>query len=300
MTRALIASTRGPERSFASAVLPSSSSAGHLLAQYSARLGSTLLRHRAEIAERASRVEAELASRIKSEFIANISHELRTPLNSIIGFSKILKDAGGAPLPPEEIDEYSRFIFDSASGLLDIINDVILISKIQSGTFALRLESVDAQELAAACASQARREAEASGKRFVEAIEPGLPAVEADMEQLGSVLRRLLRNALTFTGEGGRVALIARRGPGACVLISVSDTGCGMTGEQIETALAQFGQNDSRLDRAHGGTGLGLPVVRALVELHGGELILNSEPGAGTDAVVKLPAARGAAAGGEG
>jgi two-component system, cell cycle sensor histidine kinase PleC len=297
MTRALIASTEGLERSFASAVLPSGGSAGQLLAQYSARLGSTLLRHRAEIAERASRVEAEMASRVKSEFIANISHELRTPLNSIIGFSKILKDDGGAPLNQDQIGEYSRFIFDSASGLLDIINDIILISKIQSGKFDLALQKLDIEELAGACANRARAQAQAQGKQFVEAIEPDLPLVEADAEHLKSVLHRLLQNAVTFTDAGGRIALIARRGPHGSVLVSVSDTGCGMTAEQIETALAHFGQNDHRLDRGHGGTGLGLPIARALVALHGGELILNSAPGVGTDAIVKLPAARAAAAG---
>lgn len=292
MTRALIASSEGLESSFASAVLPSKGSAGELLAQYSARLGSALLHHRAEIAERASRVEAEMASRVKSEFIANISHELRTPLNSIIGFSKILRDAGHAPLNQEQIGEYSRFIFDSASGLLNIINDIILISKMQSGKFELALESIDLEELAGACANRAQIEAKAQGKRFVEAIEPNLPPVEADAEHLRSVLYRLLQNALAFTGSGGRIALVARRGPRETILISVSDTGCGMSAKQIETALAQFGQNDHRLDRSHGGTGLGLPIARALVALHGGELILNSTPGVGTDAIVRLPAAR--------
>ena len=295
MTRALMAPAQGLERSFADAVLPPGGSAGQLLARYSARLGSTLLRHRAEIAERASRVEAEMASRVKSEFIANISHELRTPLNSIIGFSKILKEGGGAPLNQEQIGEYSRFIFDSANALLDVVNDVILISKIQSGTFGLALETLDIAELAGACANRAR--AQARDKQFVEAIEPDLPAVEADAGQLKGVLDRLLRNAVTFTGAGGRIALIARRGPRDSVLVSVSDTGCGMTAEQIETALAQFGQNDRRLNRGHGGTGLGLPIARALVILHGGELILNSTPGVGTDAIVKLPAARSAPGG---
>lgn len=291
MTRALTTSTRGPERSFASAVLPSTGSAGQLLAQYSTRLGSTLLRHRAEIAERASRVEAEMASRVKSEFIANISHELRTPLNSIIGFSRILKDAGSTPLEPAQIGEYSRFIFNSASGLLDIINDIILISKIQSGKFDLTLESMDVEELAGACANWARSAAQKEGRSFVEAIEPNLPPIEADAGHLKSVLYRLLSNAITFTQAGGRIALIARRGPAGSVLISVSDTGSGMTRDQIETALAHFGQNEHSLDRTHGGTGLGLPITKALVELHGGELILNSTPGVGTDAIVKLAGA---------
>lgn len=291
MTRALISSTEGIQRSFAGAVMPRSGSAGQLLSQYSLRLGSTLLRHRAEHAERASRIEAELASKVKSEFIANISHELRTPLNSIIGFSKILKDTGGASLEAAQVGEYSSFIFESASGLLSVINDIILISKIQSGKFELAREILEPDEIASACAHWARGQAESSGRRFVEAIDPATPPFEADPGQIKDVIMRLLRNALTFTGENGRIALIARPAPGGGAIICVSDTGVGMTAEQIDTALVQFGQADHSLDRGHGGTGLGLPIAKAITELHGGELLLHSEPGVGTNVILSFPRA---------
>lgn len=295
MTRVQFAANEGTERSFASAVLPRTGSAGQLLGLYSSRLGSMLLRHRTELAERASRVEAELASKVKSEFIANISHELRTPLNSIIGFSKILKDGGTAPLEPAQIAEYATFIHDSATSLLAIINDIILISKIQSGKLDLRLEQVEVDELLHACAHWAETETEGTGKTFVEAVDKDLAAVEVDTEQIKNVLIRLLRNAITFTPEGGRIALIAKPGPQHSLMISVSDTGIGMTAAQIETALTQFGQNDQRLDRTHGGTGLGLSIAKAVVELHGGQLVLDSKPGVGTNAIVLLPCADGTA-----
>ena len=289
MTRALIASREGIERSFSGAVLPRTGSAGQLLAQYSVRLGSTLLRHRTEIAERASRIEAEVASRVKSEFIANISHELRTPLNSIMGFSKILRDSGAAPLEADQIAEYSNFIFESADGLLNVVNDVIVISKIQSGKFGLTKEGIDPDELIRTCGHWARPQIEGTGKTFVEVVDPDLPQVEADAEQIKNVLQRLLRNAVIFTREGGRIALAAKAGPHGQLILSVSDTGIGMSAEEVEIALSQFGQNDQSLNREHGGTGLGLPIARAIVELHGGKLMVQSEPGVGTDVIVLLP-----------
>lgn len=296
MTRALLSANQGIERSFASAVLPGRGSSGQLLAQYSIRLGSALLRHRAELAERATRIEAETANKIKSEFIANISHELRTPLNSIIGFSKILKDNGGAPLEPTQIAEYSNFIFDSAEGLLSVVNDVIILSKIQSGKLDLHREPLEVEELVHACANWANAEIGGPAKTLMCSVEPNLAHIAADAAYVKDVLMRLLRNAITFTPDGGRIALIAKPGPGQSVMISVSDTGIGMTADQIEVALTQFGQNSQQLDRDHGGTGLGLPICRAVVELHGGRLMLRSEPEVGTDAIILLPMHKGGTA----
>lgn len=291
MSRALLASTEGTERSFATAIVPRPGSAGQLLGQYSTRLGSTLLRHRTEIAERATRVEAELASKVKSEFIANISHELRTPLNSIIGFSKIMRDMGTTTLEPAQIAEYSTFIHESAGGLLSIINDIILISKIQSGKLDLRLEHMEFDEIATVCAHWAETEIEGTGKTFLQAADSDLPIVEVDMEQIKNVLIRLIRNAITFTGDDGRIALVAKQGPERSLMISVSDNGFGMSAEQIDVAMTQFGQNDQNLDRHHGGTGLGLSISKAIIGLHGGLLMLRSTPGKGTDAIVMLPRA---------
>ncbi|GAB4241347.1 MAG: hypothetical protein Kow0032_29360 [Methyloligellaceae bacterium] len=292
-------SQEGTERSFAGAVLPRTGGAGTLLAQYSMRLGSALMRHRTELAERASRVEAELASKVKSEFIANMSHELRTPLNSIIGFSKIMASAGSAPLEAGQVAEYSQFICQSAENLLGVLNDVITVSKLQSGKFDLRMELVDADELVCACGPWAEAAAEAAGVKFMIASDPDLPPVRADPAQMKDVITRLLKNAVTFPPAGGRVALIARRAPGDRLMICVSDTGIGMSGEEIKTALAPFGQVDHARDRENGGTGLGLTIAQAVVALHGGVLEMHSKKGEGSDVVVLLPAAACAAAPGE-
>lgn len=267
-----------------------------MLAEYSLRLGAALLRHRAEVAERASRVEAELASQVKSEFIANISHELRTPLNSILGFSKMLRAAEATPVEAGQVAEYAGFINDSAARLLNLVNDVITISKIQSGQLEIDIDDVYADELSETVARWARGHMGDKPLHLIEKVEDGLPPVRGGFEELQSVLIRLARNAIAFTQEGGTVALIAKRAPGGRVLMAVSDTGVGMTPEAIALALKPFGRADTRLDRAHEGAGLGLPIAKALVELQGGTLMLTSRPGVGTDAVVLMPASGGAAA----
>jgi signal transduction histidine kinase len=217
---------------------------------------------------------------------------LRTPLNAIIGFSKIIKEAERAPLDAAKLAEYSGFIFDSANGLLGIVNDIIAISKLQSGTLHLESEPVDADRLVRSCASWALTEIGASGKRLTCTSDDNLPFIDADPEHLKQVLMRLLSNAITFTPEGGHIVLAARTGPGHSVILSVSDTGIGMSAEQMEDAMRPFGQNDRRLARDHGGTGLGLPISKAVVEQMGGSLLLRSTLDKGTDAVVMLPASR--------
>lgn len=270
------------------AVVPKKGHAGTLLADYSLRIGDAVLRHRAEIAERASRVEAELASKVKSEFIANVSHEFRTPLNAILGFAGLLKGPTLADREAAQIVEYALYIHDAAETLLAIVNDVITVSKIQSGKLDLTMERFYLDELLESCGAWTRSQIDQVDLRFVERLDDDLPEIRADMAQLKNVLERLLSNAITFTPDGGSVALFARRISGGHVLISVSDTGIGMSPEEIEIALKPFGQVDTRFDRGHGGAGLGLTIARLLIELQGGSLQIASKKGVGTDAVVIL------------
>jgi signal transduction histidine kinase len=289
MTHASLSRTGNINSTYAGAIAPRVGSAGGLLAQYSMRLGDTILRHRAEIAERASRIDAELASQIKTDFIANISHELRTPLHSILGFSKMLNGIEATPLEPVQIAEYADFIHGSAENLLSIVNDVITISKLQSGKLALAMDHIEVDELLPECASWAQSQTELAGLRFLTLIDEDLPLIWADHGHLKDVLKRLLTNAIRFTPAGGTIALAAKLRTNGTIMICVSDNGVGMTSSEIAEALTVFGQVDSRLDRQNEGTGLGLPISKALVELQGGTFSLISKKSEGTHAVLQFP-----------
>lgn len=289
MSLAAHSQSRNLNRTYAGAIAPRAGAAGSLLAQYSYRLGDTILRHRAEVAERASRINAELASQVKSDFITNISHELRTPLHSILGFSKMLKGVESAALEPAQIAEYADYILGSAENLLAIVNNVITISKLQSGKLALTLDHVEMDVLLPDCISWAQAQAEQTGLRFVTMIDKGLPLLWVDHLYLKNVLMRLLTNAIHFTPAGGTIALAAKLRSDGKIMICVSDTGAGMTSEEITEALTVFGQVDNRHDREHEGTGLGLPISKALVEAQGGTFLLISKKGEGTHAVLQFP-----------
>lgn len=273
------------------AVAPRAGAVGSLLSQYSHRLGDTLIRHRAELAERASRVEAELANKVKSEFIANISHELRTPLNSILGFSKMLKEVENTPLQPEQVSEYAEFILGSATNLLSVVNDVITVSKLQSHKFGVDVDRVDVDEVLRTCIPACETRAQTSDIRFIAKVSESLPLVNADAEHLGGTIGRMLDNAFRFTPQGGAVALTVREAAMNKVLFCISDNGIGMTQEEVAVALTEFGQIDNRLDREHEGTGLGLPIAKALTELQGGEFIVRSEKDKGTHVLMLFPIA---------
>jgi PAS domain S-box-containing protein len=235
---------------------------------------------------------AEAANRSKSEFLANISHELRTPLNAIIGFSEMMRDEIFGPVGAPQYSAYLRDVIDSAHHLLEIINDILDVAKAEAG-------KLDLDELAFPVARLARvagrlvEERAARGELRLEFDVPeDLPQVVGDERKLKQVLINLLTNAIKFTPAGGEIMLRSRLALDGDLLVEVADTGIGIAPEDIPTALSPFGQVDGKLSRKYEGTGLGLPLSRALVELHGGSLSILSDLGRGTTVTVRLPSAR--------
>ena len=268
---------------------PTKARSASLINDYSSLLGEAVLRHRTRTAEHAARIEAELASRVKSEFIANMSHELRTPLNTVIGFSKLISEQERRRLPDEEIVEYANLIRDAASHLLAVINDILDISKIQSGKYTLEKRDVQLDEILVACLSSFRLLAQETRVNLVSSISPSLPSIRADGVKLRQIFTNLISNAIKFTPESGTVTVEARQLPDGRIAAMVTDNGIGMTDQELQVALTPFGQVDGSRTRWREGTGLGLPIAKSLVELHGGELKVSSKKNKGTEVWVMLP-----------
>jgi len=259
-----------------------------LLSLYSADLGNLISRHRAEKALRAAAVESAFANRAKSEFIANMSHELRTPLNAIIGFSGIIERLPPVPENEKTID-YAGHISRAGTHLLDVINDILDISKIESGNFELSCDDLSIYDVASAAAELVRPRILEKKQRLDVLVPDRLPAVYADNRRIKQVLINLLSNAHKFTPEGGRVCLVATH-DAAGVTVAVTDTGHGMTPEQVRGALKPFVQVKSQYTRDQEGTGLGLPIAKALIEMHGGRFLVSSELEKGTTVAFTLAA----------
>jgi PAS domain S-box-containing protein len=231
---------------------------------------------------------AELANRAKSEFLANMSHELRTPLNAIIGFSEMIKSEILGPVGSATYLEYVNDIHGSGRHLLDVINDILDIARIEAGRMTLHQEPVDVAACAAACLKLVQPRAQQTGLRLEVDIGDDLPHLHGDPRRIKQMLLNLLSNAVKFTPEGGRVGL-AIAVDEAGMRITVSDTGPGMTLLEARDALKPFVQVDAGLSRRYEGTGLGLPLVAAMAEMHGGSLTLASARGAGTRASILFP-----------
>lgn len=239
---------------------------------------------------RVAKEQAELASRAKTEFLANIGHELRTPLNAIIGFSDAIRSGVFGPVQPPQYGEYARDIMDSGRHLLDIINDILDVSRVDVGMMVLQPEAVNLAQIADSALRLISVRALAAGVTLHSDCPAGLPPYWGEGRRLKQVLVNLLGNAVKFTPEGGSVTLRLWQEEGSgdlCLL--VRDTGIGMRAEDIPVALTPFRQVDNRLARRFEGTGLGLPLSKAFVELHGGTLTLHSVPDQGTDVLVRLP-----------
>jgi cell cycle sensor histidine kinase DivJ len=232
--------------------------------------------------------EAVKASDVKGRFLATVSHELRTPLNAIIGFSEMLTHEGQPWLDAEKRLDYARIIHSSGHHLLDVVNTLLDISKIESGTMTIDQEPLDLAEMTRDCLALMTLRAEAGGIDLERVVGPDLPAVQGDRRALKQVVINLLSNAIKFTPAGGRVVLAVVR-DGDVVDLSVSDTGIGISAQDLPRLGDPFFQAKGSYDRAYEGTGLGLSVVRGLVGLHGGRLTIESAPGIGTRVSVRLP-----------
>ncbi len=236
--------------------------------------------------------EAEAADRAKTEFLANISHELRTPLNSILGFSEVITSQVFGPLNNAKYLEYARDINQSGQHLLDLIVDILDVSKIEAGVLELDEHRIDVARLALACERLIKERAFRAGLAFEIDLAVGLPPLMADERRLKQVLLNLLSNAVKFTHRGGTVRLSVRLDENQGFVFAVADNGIGIAPQDIEKVLSTFGQVDGPWVRKHEGTGIGLPLSKKLVELHGGTLTLESEPDKGTTVTAYLPGDR--------
>ena len=219
-----------------------------------------------------------------------MSHELRTPLNAIIGFSEIIKNEKFGP-GSERYPVYAGDIFSSGTHLLGLINDILNLSKLEAGRFVLQEENIDLQTLVDACLNVLETQAQLANIELSVSLDTGTRWIRADERRLRQVLINLLSNAVKFTPEGGQVRVSSVSEQGG-LAVSVSDTGSGMAPEDIPNAMTPFGQIDSKVRRKLEGTGLGLPLAKQLVELHGGTFSVESKLGAGTVVTFVLPPKR--------
>ena len=257
--------------------------AGHII------MHNMLDRERSERSLRLAKDEADTANRTKSEFLANMSHELRTPLNAILGFSEILGQELYGPLGNKKYQEYASDIHESGRHLLDLINDILDLSKVESGATRLDEEIAEVYGLVAAVATLVKERAHRGGVDFVFDLPDELPSLRVDIRKLKQVLVNLLSNAIKFTDPGGRVVLRVWFRHDSGYVFQVNDTGIGIALEDIPRALSPFQQIESRDGRIYEGTGLGLPLSKSLVEMHAGSLDLQSQLGVGTTVTVRLP-----------
>jgi len=234
---------------------------------------------------------AEATNRIKSDFLAGMSHELRTPLNAVIGFADAILH-GIAGQVTDKQREYLTDIGSAGRHLLDVINDVLDLSKIEAGHLEIHDSVVEPRALLERCMSLVRHQADGKRLRLTMEMPPDLPTLRADELALKKALINLLSNAVKYTPEGGKVTLSSRLAEDGGLIFVVADTGIGMRAQDIPIVLLPFRRLGDTYTRRQEGTGLGLPLAKSLIELHGGSLDISSSPGAGTTVSIRLPRER--------
>lgn len=246
----------------------------------------------AKIESDKARQRAEAASQAKSKFLANMSHELRTPLNAILGFSEVMRDEVFGNLGSRQYVGYANDIHKSGEHLLGLINDVLDLSRIEAGRFVVRAEEINVPEAIHTAHVMFEMRAAAAGVTMKTEFDPALPLLLADERACRQILINLISNAVKFTPAGGTVKTFARRAAGGGMELGVSDTGTGIDPEDVAMVFEAFGQGRHDIAVDEKGTGLGLPIVRGLVEAHGGKVTLDSVLGKGTTVICTFPRER--------
>ena len=239
-----------------------------------------------------ARLRAEEANHAKSRFLATMSHELRTPLNAILGFSEIMRSEILGPHEIPTYKEYANDIHHSGQHLLNLINEILDISRIEAGRYELHEAPIALANVVEDCQRLMRLRAENKGLKIVEQFDPDLPQLWADERALRQICLNLLSNAIKFTPAGGTVTLTIGRTPAGGQFLSVKDTGPGIPEHEIPRVMKSFGQGSLAHQSAEGGTGLGLPITKGLTELHDGTFELKSKLRYGTDVIVTFPRKR--------
>jgi signal transduction histidine kinase len=237
---------------------------------------------------RTARIAAETANQAKSRFLAHMSHELRTPLNAILGFADVIRQHMFGEISPSRYRDYAQYIHESGSHLLEMINDVLDLSKIEAGKFELKIETLDARALAQSGSKLVAGMAKENGVNLI--LDADICSIiHGDSRAVKQIIINLLSNGVKFTPKSGFVTLQINEIGILGAEIVVTDTGIGMSKDDIEKALDPFGQIDGTLARRHRGTGLGLPLVKNLAEMQKGFITIDSAPSRGTRVAVFLP-----------
>lgn len=249
-------------------------------------------RRRADRELREAKENAELANRSKTKFLANMSHELRTPLNAIIGFSEIMESNMFGPLGSARYTEYAKDIHDSGRHLLSVIDDILDIAKIEAGKYTVQIENVDIAAIIDWSVDMVRTRTNEKHQKITRHVPNSLPVLRADQRAMRQVVLNLLSNAMKFTPERGEIGIDVELGDQGEMRLTISDNGIGIPADKIDEVLQPFGQVDDAVSRQHGGTGLGLPITKSLIEMQGGQFQLESVLGKGTRAVMTWPTGR--------